>query len=147
MDSISALNRYFYIGISLLCVAFIIYCILCFLVKEKTKIHRFFSGAIGLCVFGSMLIFLLSFWKLNSLDVNSQENIKTVSCLYKDPVIREASFSGDVANYALKCRNEYEAKFGKNINFTPKFEYSFVDSGAYIDITFDVEFGTKSSDK
>jgi ABC-type transport system involved in multi-copper enzyme maturation permease subunit len=141
MDGFGALSQHFYISISLLCVAFIIYCILCFGLSEKSKLQKIFSVIMGGCFFGFILLSSLSFWKLNSLDIESHGNIKTVSCLYKDPVIREASFAGDVANYALKCRNEYESKFGKNVHFTPKFEYSFVDSGSYIDVTFDVQFG------
>ncbi len=141
MDSFGTLNRFFYMGISLLCVAFIIYCILGFVYRDKAEAHKIISTVMGVCIFGSIMLFMLSFWKLNSIDVVSQENIKSVSCLYKSPVIKADSFSSDVANYALKCRNEYESKFGKNIFFTPKFEYSFVDSGEYIDITFDVKFG------
>ena len=63
---------------------------------------------------------------------------RSVSCMFNNPVVNPKTFSDDIAKYAAMCKDDYEKKYGDSIRILPSYEYSFIDSGAYLDVTFDV---------
>lgn len=72
---------------------------------------------------------------------------RSVSCMFNNPVVNPKSFTDDVAKYAALCKDDYEKKYGDSIRILPSYEYSFMDSGAYLDVTFDVIELIKDKDK
>ncbi len=71
-------------------------------------------------------------------DVLHQGQPRSVSCMFNNPVVNPKAFKDDVAKYAAMCKDDYEKKYGDSIRILPSYEYSFIDSGAYLDVTFDV---------
>ena len=63
---------------------------------------------------------------------------RSVSCMFNNPEVNPKTFSDDVGRYAALCKVDYEKKYGDSIKILPSYEYSFIDSGAYLDVTFDV---------
>ena len=95
----------------------------------------FITGILSLAAF----TYILS-TKINENFDESRYNgqPRSVSCMFNNPVVGAKTFTSDVAKYAAMCKEDYEKKYGDSLVIHPSFEYSFIESGAYLDVTFDV---------
>ncbi len=123
-----------YAVVGLLLICFIYDCFF----KNKPNIHSFIMFGAGLISVAACTYILSTKIDEHLEDALHRGQPRSVSCMFNNPEVGAKTFTDDVAKYASMCKLDYEKKYGDSMRILPSFEYSFVDSGAYLDVTFDV---------
>lgn len=107
-------------------------------IKNKPTFRSLMIFVAGLMSVAACTYILSTKLDQNLTEALHQGQPRSVSCMFNKPEVNAKSFTDDVGKYAAMCKDDYEKKYGDSIKILPSYEYSFMDSGAYLDITFDV---------